>query len=293
MLCLDFEGNSHNIFCFCVVLREDKVTDILGLLMDKNNNQNFSKPASGFKDTMLEIESKTQKIVTALYLVSDLIEEQDPLRKDIRNISVSLSSLVSSMAIESPSQAKKTITEAQNHIDRILNILKVCVSVGFVSDMNFKVISEYLVFVRDDLNQKYGLINSQSLVASSFHNKAIHEFVLPDFITKEKFSVPNSVHQNVPKETKKESVKDIQTKTETQNTQIIKDTNQGQESNNQRLDKIITIVQSKGEVSVGDVSSEFPEISEKTIQRMLIKLVETGQLTKTGEKRWSRYSLTI
>ena len=139
--------------------------------MDTNNSYNFSKTYGGLKDTMLEVESKTQKIVTALYLVSDLIDEEDPLRKDVRNLAVSLSALVGSIAIESPSQAKKTITEAQNYIDRILNVLKVCVSVGFVSDMNFKVISEYLVFVRDDLNQKYGLINSQSLLASSFHNK--------------------------------------------------------------------------------------------------------------------------
>lgn len=259
--------------------------------MDKNNHQNFSKPLLGFKDTMLEIEAKTQKIVTALYLVSDLIDEEDPLRKDIRNTSVSLSALVSSIAIESPSQAKKTITEAQNYVDRILNMLKVCVSVGFVSDMNFKVISEYLIFVRDDLTKKYGLINSQSLIASSFHNKAIHEFILPDFITKENPSADTKNQHVISKELKTEAIKDISLKTKNQNEKPPKDTVKGHESNDQRLDKIITIVQTKNNVSVGDVAKEFPELSEKTIQRMLIKLVELGKLLKTGEKRWSRYSL--
>ncbi len=261
--------------------------------MDKNNYQNFSKSTSGIKDTMLEIEAKTQKIVTALYLVSDLIDETDPLRKDIRNISVSLSSLVSSISIESPSQAKKIITEAQNHVDRLLNILKVCVSVGFVSDMNFKVISEYLVFVRDDLTQKYGLINSQSLVASSFHNKAIHEFILPDFITKDSGLVGGN-QATVSKEAKSkiEALKDIEVRTKPKVDISIKDNSNGHESNSQRLDKIVSIIQTQGNVSIGDVAKEFPELSEKTIQRMLIRLVELGKLSKTGEKRWSRYSVT-
>jgi|GEM_PF-982265 len=256
--------------------------------MDTNNSYNFSKTYGGLKDTMLEVESKTQKIVTALYLVSDLIDEEDPLRKDVRNLAVSLSALVGSIAIESPSQAKKTITEAQNYIDRILNVLKVCVSVGFVSDMNFKVISEYLVFVRDDLNQKYGLINSQSLLASSFHNKAIHEFVLPESITQNK-PTPKPVQKTTPE---KNTVPFVQKDTIKKTDEVFqKDIQKGQESNNQRLEKIISIIQTKGEVSAGDVSLEFPELSEKTIQRMLIKLVETGKLSKTGEKRWSRYSI--
>lgn len=258
--------------------------------MDKNNHQNTSKPFSGFKDNFFEIEAKTQKIVTALYLVSDLIDEQDPLRKQIRNTAVSLSSFVSSIAIESPSQAKKTITEAQNYVDRLLTILKICVSVGFVSDMNFKVISEYLTFVRDDLTKKYGLINSQSLIASSFHNKAIHEFVLPDFITKETLTQNKPI---VSKGSQEQSIKDNSLKTYIQKEKIVTDIIKSQEQNSQRMDKIIEVIKSKETVSVGDVAKEFPELSEKTIQRMLVKLVDTGTLSKTGEKRWSRYSLAI
>lgn len=256
--------------------------------MDKNNHQNLSKSLAGLRDNFFEIEAKTQKIVTALYLVSDLIDEQDPLRKEIRNTSVSLSSCVSLIAIESPSQAKKTITEAQNYVDRLLNILKVCVSVGFVSDMNFKVISEYLTFVRDDLTKKYGLINSQSLIASSFHNKAIHEFILPDFVAKE---TPIQNQPVVSKGLQEQSIKDNSLKTYIQKEKTVTDTAKSQEQNSQRVDKILEVIKTKENVSIGDVAKEFPELSEKTIQRMLVRLVDSGQLSKTGEKRWSRYSL--
>lgn len=241
---------------------------------------------------MIEIESKIQKIVTALYLISDLIYDEDPLRKDIRHLSVSLGSLIGSLAIEAPSQAKKSITEAQNYIDRIQNVLKVCVSVGFVSDMNFKIVSNHLIFLKDDLNKKYALINSQSLAASSFHNKAIHEFVLPDFIVKDN-SQKNTVEVKTNKAFKQQissgstphtPKKDIQEKN-------IKDIKMEQHSFGQRVERIIDIIRQKGEVSVSDVSTQFPELSEKTIQRILIRLVEQGSLVKTGEKRWSRYSI--
>lgn len=261
---------------------EDILWTIIKTVFTKNN-QNLS-------DTMIEIESKTQKVVTALYLISDLIDENDPLRRDIRNLSVELSSLIGTLAIESPSKAKKTITEAQNHIDRIQNILKVCVSVGFVSDMNFKIISDHLTFVRDDLNKKYGLINSQALIASSFHNKAIHEFILPDSILKDTADIKEKKEsvlvKDFEKPTKQEEIKSQKPKPQ-------KDTPNGQASNGQRVEKILSVIKQKGEVSVSDVAREFPELSEKTMQRMLIKLVETGTLSKTGEKRWSRYSLIV
>lgn len=243
---------------------------------------------------MIEIESKTQKIVTALYLISDLIEEQDPLRKDMRNLSVILSSLIGSLSIESPSKAKKTITEAQNYIDRIQNLLKVCVSVGFVSDMNFKIVSDHLVLVRDDLNKKYSLINSQALSASAFHNKAIHEFVLPDSVIKDGEALKVQKEAKQPRDLEKPATKN-QPGVETTIPQNLpkKDNNKGQIPNGQRVEKILSIIKQKGEVSVGDVASDFPEFSEKTMQRMLIRLVEMGTLTKKGEKRWSRYSIAI
>jgi DeoR/GlpR family transcriptional regulator of sugar metabolism len=33
------------------------------------------------------------------------------------------------------------------------------------------------------------------------------------------------------------------------------------------------------------------DVSEKTIQRELISLIEAGIILKTGERRWSRYSI--
>jgi DNA-binding HxlR family transcriptional regulator len=46
-------------------------------------------------------------------------------------------------------------------------------------------------------------------------------------------------------------------------------------------------------VSVSDVMKILPGVSDKTIQRELVAMVEAGVLEKKGEKRWSVYSLQI
>lgn len=60
---------------------------------------------------------------------------------------------------------------------------------------------------------------------------------------------------------------------------------------NSRQSIIITILKRKKEIMIKDVSPLINGCSEKTIQRELLAMVQSGILRKTGEKRWSRYSL--
>lgn len=253
--------------------------------MDKNKETNIS-------DRSLELTSKTQKIVTALYMVSDLIPAHDPVRRQLRTSSVGLASLVARIAIQSPSRAKKTITEAQNCIDTLTDLLRVSVSIGFVSDMNFKIIVESLILVRDDLNYKYGLLNSDSSLKNSFHNRAIEEFVLPSTLWNSPTVPKSEPLKGSVTEVSKPKESPVSYKTNIKDTvSVVKDKEMSNIKLSHREDRIMEIIKTKHEVSVSDVSAEFPEVSEKTIQRMLSKLVEEGKLGKTGEKRWSRYSL--
>ncbi|MBU3668653.1 MAG: hypothetical protein FGM57_01655 [Candidatus Taylorbacteria bacterium] len=58
-----------------------------------------------------------------------------------------------------------------------------------------------------------------------------------------------------------------------------------------RQELIINTIAAKGELSIKDLEGVVKGCSEKTIQRELLALVEQGVLTKTGERRWSRYAL--
>ena len=54
---------------------------------------------------------------------------------------------------------------------------------------------------------------------------------------------------------------------------------------------ILAIIKQKPQLAVKDISKSIPAVSEKTIQRELLAMVEEGILKKTGERRWSTYSM--
>lgn len=58
-----------------------------------------------------------------------------------------------------------------------------------------------------------------------------------------------------------------------------------------RREAVMSVIQNKGSVSIKDISTLIRGVSEKTIQRELMALVESGIVVKQGERRWSTYSL--
>jgi DeoR/GlpR family transcriptional regulator of sugar metabolism len=72
----------------------------------------------------------------------------------------------------------------------------------------------------------------------------------------------------------------------------IKDTAQSDKGHiKDRRDAVLSVIQNKGSVSIKDISTLIRGVSEKTIQRELGALIESGVVVKRGERRWSTYSL--
>ncbi len=60
---------------------------------------------------------------------------------------------------------------------------------------------------------------------------------------------------------------------------------------NTRDTLILDVIKNRGEVSIKDIASIVKGVSSKTVQRSLITLVQKGIIKRTGERRWSKYSL--
>jgi uncharacterized protein YceH (UPF0502 family) len=58
-----------------------------------------------------------------------------------------------------------------------------------------------------------------------------------------------------------------------------------------RRERISSVLSEKKDTTIKDIVSSFPDISEKTLQRELNDMVESGLLRRLGERRWSRYEL--
>jgi DNA-binding transcriptional ArsR family regulator len=55
--------------------------------------------------------------------------------------------------------------------------------------------------------------------------------------------------------------------------------------------RIKTVLEAIPEATIKDIAEVITDVSEKTIQRELNSLIEKGQVTRQGERRWSKYSL--
>lgn len=59
----------------------------------------------------------------------------------------------------------------------------------------------------------------------------------------------------------------------------------------ERRERIRTIVQAKGNVTIKDISDIITDCSEKTIQRELNDMIRAGEVIREGKRRWSTYRL--
>jgi DNA-binding transcriptional ArsR family regulator len=58
-----------------------------------------------------------------------------------------------------------------------------------------------------------------------------------------------------------------------------------------RREAVLSVIKDKGKASIKDISTLIRGVSEKTIQRELMELINEGMVLKQGERRWSTYSL--
>lgn len=61
--------------------------------------------------------------------------------------------------------------------------------------------------------------------------------------------------------------------------------------NNSRRETILKFIKDHGWSSIKDIAQTMTQVSVKTVQRELVEMVQSGDLKKEGDRRWSRYEL--
>ena len=267
--------------------------------------------ADGVKDTKVKTTTslslvegnflsytKTNKLVTALFMVTDIIDRDEPLRNKLRTY-----------GMEVVSDVHHNPIKAQAKIHDIVSFLDIACAVNLISEMNRSILTREFTYLDQsikeylDKKQKHLAIDefffdeeeptvevkrTSSFVAYAghpatprpLHNgqprtrigvqkghtllKALSDKV--DVIHKGSVGIIDSISFDVLKNQRREAV-----------VGIIKDNNTGLTIKDIKMaikDKQIRVL-----LSVG----------EKTLQRELIAMVKDGVLKKMGEKRWSKY----
>lgn len=234
------------------------------------------------------VHKKTVKISKVLYLITDIIDNEEEIKKSLRKIA-------NSLVIKDTFDTKKTFKEVALNLNNLKSVLELGVFSGAVSHMNAMIlvreIDNILEVMFDEKEQVGPMISKVFFsVERDFHQG---EFSLAE---KDR-EVEQTIHQSSRlkghlKDTNKSnmSFKSVDVNNIVSDNYYKKDSSSAVVESG-RKDLILNIIKDKKEVSIKDISSHIKDVSEKTIQRDLTDMVDGGIIKKTGERRWSKYSL--
>lgn len=219
---------------------------------------------------------RAERIVAALYLVTNHMPAQEPSRIAVRTSADTL--LVSLL---DPSAGNSGVNTSMSLVRHLISLLRVMLIAGFVSRSN----AEALIEALDDLGV------SLSIGGAGMHVVSRDDLV-PLADVQRKTYPRNRVSDPLVKDTI--DIKD--TKDISENVEVMSmDKRNGQKRAEYlrfRSQGILDVLRGSDPMSIKDICARLPEYSEKMIQRELAGLVHEGILRKSGEKRWSRYSVS-
>ena len=236
---------------------------------------------------------KTEKISAAVYLVSDLFSEDEPLRMRLREFCLCLlskfSALMEAQNDEKSAVARAVLT-ALAELDSQLGIAHMA---GLVSVMNFNILNKEICSLGEVVEVEFSneKIPGRMSFSASFFDIGQYAYSGQDPASA-RFS-----HNFSPAVYKGHKItKDIKDKV---SNKIARKADAAPHPPRQQSDKkgrqeeIVAIFQrdSGKALTIKDISVVIKDCSEKTIQRQLLDMVANGVLKKEGERRWSRYSI--
>lgn len=260
---------------------------------EKNLKDTNSQAGLSLMDTKPSISySKSNQLVTALFMVTDIMDKDEPLRNKLRTLGAGVISDIYSDPVKSTSK-----------VSEILSFLEVARAVNLISEMNANILRKEFLKLMDSAKEyskvksiwmEEFLINPED--DSGLDDKKYSELVTRRHVGSSRTPTRLGVQKG---DTLLRAIKSMSDKKyPTQNSQI---PSFDVLKKHRRAD-IINVLNIAGAgltiTDIKDNSKGQPEkfsalaaCGEKTLQRELVAMVKDGVLKKEGEKRWSRYSI--
>lgn len=115
------------------------------------------------KDYSVLIAKKSEKLVTALYLVTDLMVDSEPIKHGLRKNAVALLTSMNSLAQLDVKDRILELKMSLKSVTEINSLLHVAVSTGIVSHMNGKLLMEGFRALQLVLEKKQPVFNKEML----------------------------------------------------------------------------------------------------------------------------------
>lgn len=224
------------------------------------------------------VYKKTEKLISAIFLVTSFFEGSEPLRFKLREASIGLLKDELDLVQEVGTNSVESHERIRKNILHIVSLLQAGFYAGLVSQMNFNVLRGEFMNLVEKLNETPKKEEEKATFNETFFD------VDENVDTKEAGDHARAISVG---ETKNTSLGGVTREDISKG--HLKRHIQKPQSKSDRQAVIVDIIRRKKRVSIKDITSEISGCSEKTIQRELTSLVEQGVLNKEGERRWSRY----
>lgn len=239
------------------------------------------------------ISKKTEKIATAIYMVTDFVHESEPLRAQLRTLALALISGTRRISARSTEPHFALSDEVSRTLDETAVMLELATTIGLISEMNGAILRSELGKVKAEIDRHYGGQNALFSTHPGYANIILTQDMFDAPATENMLSVFDKGQENykghTPLTSSPQSASHPLKPVQPARDLLARKGDIGIKI--ARRNDVLNVVRSKGRASIKDVVSILKDISEKTVQRELLALVKEGVLTKEGEKRWSTYKV--
>lgn len=263
-------------------------------LTDPKTNQNIS-----VMDTSFSISySKSDKLITALYMVTDIIDKGEPIRNKLRTLGAEIISDIH--LIEQNHEGYIALSNISTRISEIVSFLNIASAMNFISEMNSSILKKEFMELKSSI-QQYIDKKPMWLAEFSLESKSTSKNFEKQYLSAQTVIGQAKSQKEIPqtrigvqkgstlmKALGGVSMSDTETNPRNQDAfNLLK---------KQRRNDIVKIIKDNGgNVTISDIKNKaigsLVSCGEKTLQRELVSMVKDSILKKTGEKRWSKYFL--
>lgn len=235
-----------------------------------NNNiiQNQVK-FSNKKIDFISIHNKSYKLAAAVFVISNLMDENEELRTKIKKLALEIVSMSVGLKDINFSDVRKLILDMEKCSLELMSMIDIASIAGLISKMNGTILKEeFQSFILELSNFSVRSENTKNISIDGVFGQ----------------SLSNDDHS-------KKTVSNFSYKNDADADEVVDVKNgNGYKRKNLRKNNILAFIKGHNNVNIKDITPNIVGCSEKTIQRELIQLIKEEKIIKTGERRWSRYS---
>lgn len=240
------------------------------------------------------LSQKSQRLSTAIYMLTNLFEYFDPLRPRLRELALNLVSDTMSLISLTVKERDERIKGIYFSSSKILSFCEIAYASGMISEMNYMILKKEFQIFMDTLQSKRvrkDEENTFTIPSNFFETREIMDNKNAGVLERGGFErdIANNLVVSNTNGHKGQYKRHLPIK---DNNVLYKSALKTGSSGDRKEMILKTFKESKKTaLSIKDIEEFVKDCSEKTIQRQLIDMVKSGVLEKQGERRWSTYSL--